>query len=70
MSRDPFFANAQAERQAGKPRWQPKVACAGCGLLTGTYSRIAGRPWCAVCGPDARKTLRNYGHIPSDERKP
>ena len=70
MSRDPYLRNAEAEYHAGRPHWQPKAQCAGCGQTTGTYSRIAGRPWCAVCGPAARKTLRNYGHIPSDGRKP
>ncbi len=70
MARDPFFANAEAERQAGVPTWKPKVACADCGVLTGTYSRIAGRPWCAVCAPGARKTLSLYGHLPQPERKP
>lgn len=70
MSRDPCLRNAEAEYHAGRPRWQPKVQCADCGLLTSTYSRIAGRPWCPTCAPAARKTLALYGHLPTDERKP
>lgn len=70
MSRDSFFSNAQAERQAGKPRWQPKAQCAGCGQTTGTYSRVAGQPHCPTCAPGARKTLAMYGHLPRPERKP
>lgn len=70
MSRDPYANNAEAEYRAGRPRWQPKVQCADCGVLTGTYSRIAGRAWCAVCAPGARKTLALYGHLPQPERKP
>lgn len=70
MSRDPFFQNAEAERRAGKPRWQPKVACVECNTLTGVYSQVAGQPHCPRCAPIARKSLAMYGHLPSTRREP
>lgn len=68
--RDQFTNNAEAEWRAGKPRWQPKVACAECNTVTGTYSKVAGKPHCPRCAPIARKTLAAYGHLPQPERKP
>lgn len=52
MSRDPFFANAEAESL--HTNWQPKRQCVDCHILTGTYSRIDGAIYCPVCAPSHR----------------